>query len=56
MQMPKEFDAILNQSEAQPASSCLKEDGSISFLDQIILPIYTTMEAVSFQMSFGDIT
>ena len=54
--MAKEFDAILNQSEAQPARSCLNEDGGISFLDQIIRPIYETMRAVSFQMSFGDIT
>ncbi|CAM8912641.1 unnamed protein product [Rhodiola kirilowii] len=41
--MAKELDAILDHGEANPAASCLSQSGSISFLDQVILPIYKTM-------------
>ncbi|XP_078444435.1 glucan synthase-like 8 [Wolffia australiana] len=43
--MAKELDTILNQSEAQHAKSCLKNDDDVSFLDQIICPIYETLKA-----------
>ncbi|KMZ58556.1 1,3-beta-glucan synthase [Zostera marina] len=43
--MAKELDTILNQSEAGPASSCKNnENGSVSFLEEIICPIYETLE------------
>lgn len=45
--MAKELDAILDHGEANPAASCRTESGSVSFLDQIILPIYETLAAVS---------
>lgn len=46
--MAKELDTILNQSEAGPASSCKNnENGSVSFLEEIICPIYETLEKVS---------
>ncbi|GAY50988.1 hypothetical protein CUMW_130850, partial [Citrus unshiu] len=41
--MAKELDAILDHGEANPAPSCITEDGSVSFLDKIIRPIYETM-------------
>lgn len=43
--MAKELDAILDHGEANPAPSCITEDGSVSFLDKIICPIYETMAA-----------
>ncbi|KAK9090225.1 hypothetical protein Sjap_023402 [Stephania japonica] len=42
--MAKELDAILDVSEARPAPSCLRESRSSSFLDQIICPIYATIQ------------
>lgn len=47
LQMAKELDAILDHSEAQPAASCMSESGSVSYLDQIIHPIYKAIAAVS---------
>ncbi|KAF8390568.1 hypothetical protein HHK36_025095 [Tetracentron sinense] len=43
--MAKELDAILDHGEAKPAASCMSENGSVSFLDQIVCPIYETMAA-----------
>ncbi|KAI9108924.1 hypothetical protein K1719_020229 [Acacia pycnantha] len=40
--MAKELDAILDHGEASPAVSCAS-NGSVSFLEQIICPIYETM-------------
>jgi callose synthase len=45
--MAKELDAILDHGEANRAASCITESGSVSFLEQIILPIYETLKAVS---------
>lgn len=45
--MAKELDAILDHGEADRAGSCKLEDGSASFLQQIICPIYHTLVAVS---------
>ena len=45
-QMAKELDGILDSSEAEPAKSCITGDGSTSFLEKIITPIYETMAAV----------
>lgn len=45
--MAKELDAILDHGEANPAPSCIMENGSVSFLDKIICPVYETMAAVS---------
>ncbi|KAJ8764148.1 hypothetical protein K2173_005060 [Erythroxylum novogranatense] len=42
-QMAKELDAILDHGEAKHAGSCAIEAGSVSFLDQIIRPIYEAM-------------
>ncbi|KAJ4839988.1 Callose synthase 10 [Turnera subulata] len=41
--MAKELDAILDHGEADRAASCKAENGSVSFLDQVICPIYKTM-------------
>ncbi|GAB2269726.1 Callose synthase 10 [Dionaea muscipula] len=44
--MAKELDVILDHGEARPAPSCeSSDDGSVSFLQQIIAPIYKTMKA-----------
>ncbi|KAF7838212.1 callose synthase 10 [Senna tora] len=40
--MAKELDAILDHGEASPAASCTNS-GSVSFLEQIICPIYETL-------------
>lgn len=45
--MAKELDAILDHGEAYPAASCVTNDGSVKFLEQIICPIYETLAAVS---------
>lgn len=45
--MARELDAILDHGEANRAASCITESGSVSFLEQIICPIYETMAAVS---------
>lgn len=52
IQMAKELDAILDHGEAQPAVSCTDDNGSVSYLDQIICPIYETMAAVSASFSY----
>uniref|UniRef100_A0A7N0RAG3 1,3-beta-glucan synthase n=1 Tax=Kalanchoe fedtschenkoi TaxID=63787 RepID=A0A7N0RAG3_KALFE len=41
--MAKELDATLDHGEANPIQSYLRQDGSASFLDKVILPIYRTM-------------
>ncbi|XP_050224596.1 callose synthase 10 [Mercurialis annua] len=41
--MAKELDAILDHGEANHAASCTADSGSVSFLEQIISPIYETM-------------
>lgn len=43
--MARELDAILDHGEASPAMSCVGEDKSVSFLEQIIRPIYDTIVA-----------
>lgn len=43
--MAKELDAILDSSEASTAFSCTS-NGSVSYLKEIISPIYKTMAAV----------
>ncbi|KAL2492350.1 Callose synthase 10 [Abeliophyllum distichum] len=43
--MARELDAILDHGEATHAASCKTENGSISFLEQIICPVYETMAA-----------
>ena len=45
MQMAREMDEILRQQIAQPANSCNSADG-VSFLDQVISPLYEVMAAV----------
>ncbi|KAK9926727.1 hypothetical protein M0R45_023940 [Rubus argutus] len=45
--MAKELDAILDHGEANPAASCVTENGPVSFLEQIVCPIYETLAAVS---------
>jgi callose synthase len=50
-QMAKELDGILDSSEAEPAKSCITSDGSTSYLDKIITPIYQTMAAVGLSMN-----
>ncbi|XVF54616.1 hypothetical protein PTKIN_Ptkin05aG0196000 [Pterospermum kingtungense] len=41
--MAKELDATVDHGEANPAPSCKTESGSVSFLEQIICPIYDIM-------------
>ncbi|OAY48210.2 callose synthase 10 [Manihot esculenta] len=41
--MAKELDAILDHGEAYHAASCTTDSGSVSFLSQIICPIYDIM-------------
>ncbi|CAI0446349.1 unnamed protein product [Linum tenue] len=41
--MAKELDAVLDHGEADHAPSCKNESGSVSFIEQVILPIYETM-------------
>lgn len=41
--MAKELDAIVDHGEANNAVSCITESGFVSFLEQIICPIYDTM-------------
>lgn len=48
--MARELDAILDHGEVIHAASCTSEDGSVSFLVQIISPIYETVKAVSFKV------
>ncbi|GMP91998.1 hypothetical protein CsSME_00042420 [Camellia sinensis var. sinensis] len=43
-QMVRELDEILRQQIAQPANSCKTENG-VSFLDQIICPLYEVVAA-----------
>ncbi|PHT86149.1 Callose synthase 9 [Capsicum annuum] len=43
--MARELDAILDRGEASPAPSCIGENQSVSFLEQIICPIYETIAA-----------
>ena len=47
MQMVREMDVILRHEIAQPAKSCESKDG-VSFLDQVIFPLYEVMAAVCF--------
>lgn len=44
--MARELDAILDHGEVTHAASCISEGGSVSFLDQIICPIYDTVKKV----------
>ncbi|XP_008788670.2 callose synthase 10 isoform X2 [Phoenix dactylifera] len=43
--MAKELDAILDSPEAVPAKSCTGSDASVSYLREIISPIYETIAA-----------
>nr|DAD30693.1 TPA_asm: hypothetical protein HUJ06_009544 [Nelumbo nucifera] len=43
--MAKELDAILDHADAKQAASCMLEDGSVSYLNRIISPIYEAMAA-----------
>ncbi|GMJ13700.1 CHORUS, ENLARGED TETRAD 2, glucan synthase-like 8, MASSUE, GLUCAN SYNTHASE-LIKE 8 [Hibiscus trionum] len=51
--MARELDAIVDHGEAHPAPSCATESGSVSFLEQIICPIYDTMAAEAARNSNG---
>ncbi|XP_028759790.1 callose synthase 9-like, partial [Neltuma alba] len=42
--MAREMDEIVRQQIAQPANSCITQDG-VSFLDQVILPLYGIVAA-----------
>ncbi|KAH0461335.1 hypothetical protein IEQ34_008910 [Dendrobium chrysotoxum] len=43
--MAKELDAILDQPEAAHAKSCTSNDDFVSYLQEIITPIYDTLDA-----------
>nr|CAB3455580.1 unnamed protein product [Digitaria exilis] len=43
--MAKELDGIIDSSEAEFAKSCITSDGSTSYLEKIITPIYETIAA-----------
>ena len=51
MQMAREMDEILRQQIAQAANSCNSENG-VSFLDQVIFPLYDIVAAVSFAVFY----
>ncbi|XP_027123003.2 callose synthase 10 [Coffea arabica] len=42
--MARELDAILDHGEAHPASNFTNEDGVVSYLEQVICPIYKIMQ------------
>lgn len=46
LQMAKDLDAILDSQNAVPPKSFICADGSVSYLKQVIFPIYETMAAV----------
>lgn len=56
VQMAREMDEIMRQQIAQPANSCSTQDGGVSFLDQVILPLYGVIAAVSFCMFYSYFT
>ncbi|KAI3962523.1 hypothetical protein MKW92_013974 [Papaver armeniacum] len=41
--MANELNAMLDLGEVQPAVSCTGDNGSVSYLEQLISPIYETM-------------
>ncbi|KAL3623862.1 Callose synthase 10 [Castilleja foliolosa] len=41
--MARELDAILDHGEATHAASCISENGTVTFLQKIICPIYKTL-------------
>jgi callose synthase len=43
--MVREMDEILRQENIEPANSCNSENG-VSFLDQVISPLYEVVAAV----------
>lgn len=46
--MARELDAILDHGEATHAASCVNgESGAVSYLEEIICPIYETVARVS---------
>ncbi|XP_048610550.1 callose synthase 10 isoform X2 [Brassica napus] len=51
--MAKELDAKLDHGEAVRADSCLIENGSVSFLDRVISPIYAAMSAETLRNNNG---
>ena len=46
LQIARELEEILREQIAQPANSCLSQNG-VSFLDQVISPLYEVIAAVS---------
>ncbi|MCL7032228.1 hypothetical protein MKW94_010820 [Papaver nudicaule] len=44
--MGKELDAILDHGDAQPAASSIGDNGYVSYLKQVICPIYETMPKI----------
>ncbi|XP_071909992.1 callose synthase 10-like [Coffea arabica] len=44
--MARELDAILDHGEAHPASNFTNEDGVVSYLEQVICPIYKIMQEI----------
>ena len=50
--MAKELDAILDHGEAYVAKSCEMENGSVSFLEKVICPIYETLAKVVISLWF----
>ncbi|RID61679.1 hypothetical protein BRARA_E00810 [Brassica rapa] len=51
--MAKELDAKLDHGEAVRADSCVIENGSVSFLDRVISPIYAAMSAETLRNNNG---
>lgn len=47
--MGRELDEILRQQVVQPANSCVSGNG-VSFLDQVIRPLYEVVAAVCLYM------
>lgn len=53
VQMARELLEILHEQIAKPANSCMSQNeaSSVSFLDQIISPIYEALAAVSLNIT-----
>lgn len=46
LQLSKELEEIMQKQTAEPAKSCISNDG-VSFLDQVVSPLYEIIAAVS---------
>jgi len=55
LQLARELEEILRKQTAEPAESC-SSNGSVSFLENVISPLYDIIAAVSMATAWGNIT